>query len=236
MPQAANRSVTGYERFKNRTTEEYVASRQMRTGSKQVRNFTHYIISTNNLDCLPLAHRDRRALSMVDHGQPLTLAERTAWSNFCDGDEGPALVAGLLANWDHPAGYSPYADVPQTAGALELQMESRAPLVALLAECFDGGKGIFAKDIGRSGDICAQLGTAHEAATRKMDLSPSSISRAARKAGAVQIGSPTNSGSRALCWRNQTYWSSVAPSKVRAYIETGTLPDNYPKAEDSDHD
>jgi hypothetical protein len=236
MPQVASRSATGYERFKNRTTEEYVASRQMRTGSKQVRNFTHYIISTNNLDCLPLAHRDRRALSMVDHGQPLTLAERTAWANFCDGEEGPALVAGLLANWKHPADYSPYADVPQTAGALELQMESRSPLVVLLSECFAGGKGVFAKDIGRPADICAELGTAYATATRRMDLSPSSVSRAARKAGAIQIGNPTNSGSRALCWRKQTYWIDVPPKAFSAYIETGTPPDDYPKIEVSDHD
>jgi hypothetical protein len=236
MPQVASRSATGYERFKNRTTEEYVASRQMRTGSKQVRNFTHYIISTNNLDCLPLAHRDRRALSMVDHGQPLTLPERTAWANFCDGDEGPALVAGLFANWKHPADYSPYADVPQTAGAQELQMESRSPLVVLLAECFAGGKGIFAKDIGRPADICAELGTAYATATRRMDLSPSSVSRAARKAGAIQIGNPTNPGSRALCWRKQTYWIDVPPKTFSAYIEAGTTPDDYPKTEVSVHD
>jgi hypothetical protein len=236
MPQAASRSATGYERFKNRTTEEYVASRQMRTGSKQIRNFTHYVISTNNMDCLPLAHRDRRALSMVDHGQPLSMAERNAWANFCDGDEGPALVAGLLANWKHPTDYSPYADVPQTAGALEMQMESRSPLVALLAECFAECKGVFAKDIGRPADICAELGTAYPTATRRMDLSPSSVGRAARKAGAIQIGNPTNAGSRALCWRKQTYWIDV-PAKARsAYIETGTPPDDYPKTEVTDHD
>lgn len=236
MPQSASRSAIGYERFKSRTTEEYVASRQMRIGSKQVRNFTHYVISTNNLDCLPLAQGDRRALVMVDHGQPLTLAERVAWENFCSGEEGPELVAGLFANWQHPDHYNPFDDVPQTAGALEMQQESRNPLVALLAECFAEGKDFFAKDIGRAQDICAQLGTLYSTATRGLDLTPSSVSRAARKAGAVQVGSPTNASRRALCWRRQTYWQGKKPEVVYSYLMENTVPDDLPKVEGVDHE
>ncbi|WP_223456533.1 primase-helicase family protein [Pseudomonas sp. GL-RE-19] len=230
MPSAANKNRDGYERFKNRVSENKVASRQMNTGSRQILNTTHYFITTNHKDCLPLAAKDRRMLVFVNPGESMTTQQRAEWEAFIDGD-GPALVAGLLSNWTHAKGYNHRDGAPQTAGALELQMESRNPLESLLAELMAEGNGVFAKDVGRAKEIAAELGTAHTTATRHMSLDPSAISKALRKVGAIQIGNPTNAGSRALCWRKQAYWADVQPKVFNAYIETNTLPDDYPRDE-----
>ncbi|MDD2135660.1 primase-helicase family protein [Pseudomonas kurunegalensis] len=128
---ARSEKADGYENFKNMISEEQTSFEGKGRAAKDIRNITHYIVTTNNKDALPLMQGDRRIAVFMCNSERRSDAyydELMAWMK----GPGPSLLAGVLATWKFDADWNPYAPVPQTEAAKELQGVSQGPLFANL--------------------------------------------------------------------------------------------------------
>ncbi|BBU44949.1 hypothetical protein PPTS312_28640 [Pseudomonas putida] len=122
-----------YENFKNMISEGQTSFEGKGRPAKDIRNITHFVITTNHRDALPLAQGDRRIAVFqceADRKPPEYYVKLLEWM---DGP-GPALVAGVLATWKFDADWNPYAPVPQTEAAKALQGISQGTLYVKLLE------------------------------------------------------------------------------------------------------
>ncbi|WP_414157273.1 primase-helicase family protein [Pseudomonas sp. BNK-15] len=218
----------GYERFKNMISEEQVSFEGKGKAARDIRNITHYVVTTNNDDALPLMEGDRRVLVLRCSAQPKEpgyYKELGAWM----AGPGPALLAGVLSRWQFPAEWDPKAPVPQTEASREMQHAARSALVSFIDELVQDGKAPFDRDLGRCTGVIEQLGTLYPTATKGFRLDPVSLAKAFRALEYSQVNAKaTRAADKAWCWRNFGCWDSQSPKVFNAHIGQGVTPPGYP--------
>jgi hypothetical protein len=133
---ARSEKADNYENFKSMISEEQTSFEGKHRAAKDIRNITHFIVTTNHRDALPLAQGDRRIAVFkceADRKHPDYYVKLLAWAE----GPGPALLAGVLAQWQFPADWNAYAPVPQTDAAKALQSASQGSLFTNLQEMYD---------------------------------------------------------------------------------------------------
>ncbi|MFB1632496.1 primase-helicase family protein [Pseudomonas sp. AP-1] len=126
----------GYERFKNMISEEQVSFEGKGKAARDIRNITHYVVTTNNDDALPLMEGDRRVLVLRCTAQPKDDAYYKALAAWMEGP-GPALLAGVLSRWQFPAEWDPKAAVPQTEASRAMQKANKGEQFSLIEELLE---------------------------------------------------------------------------------------------------
>lgn len=208
---ARTEKADGYENFKNMISEEDTSFEGKGRAAKDIRNITHYIVTTNNLGALPLMQGDRRIAVFTCNAerQPDTYyRDLHAWIE----GPGPALVAGMLAQWDL-RGFDPYAPVPQTEAARAMQKESRGLLTMLIEELIEERRPPFDKDFGSTMDLTMQLNTLYAAnLLRNTAVNHRTLPASLQVLGAKQrmLCFADAEGKRGTCrvwvWRDSEHW------------------------------
>ncbi|WP_143516213.1 primase-helicase family protein [Pseudomonas sp. B10(2017)] len=166
---ARSEKADGYENFKNMISEEQVSFEGKGRAAKDIVNITHYIVTTNNKDALPLMQSDRRIAVFMCNATPKPDAyyiRLRAWME----NEGPSLVAGVLAQWKFPADWNPYAPVPQTAAARAMQDAAQGELYGVVKELIDQRREPFDKDIIVVGEAATKLNNMGLALTKPANI------------------------------------------------------------------
>ncbi len=214
-----------YEQFKNAVSEEFVQFEGKGRASKEIRNIAHYIITTNHTKALPLMKGDRRICVLKCTAQRKDDAYYTRLINWME-NEGPGLLAGVLAQWVFPAGWDPYAPAPQTDAAKFMQEEAQSSLDSLLVEMIEEGMAPFDLDGGKPMDLLVQLQTLHGATLLKgVPLNHRTLPATLKRIGAqfrlVHLPLP-NGGqttARIYVWRNwEEKWINWNPVELHNYV------------------
>ncbi|MNF56626.1 hypothetical protein D3C84_381210 [compost metagenome] len=237
---ARSEKADGYENFKSQVSEPVTQFEGKGRASKEIRNITHYIVTTNHDDALPLMEGDGRIAvlrCLEPRKDDAYYEELVAW---IDGPGAPAL-AGVLLKWVFPAGWKPHAPVPQTAAAKAMQAAARGELEALLAELIGAGTAPCDKDIIFAAELCAQLNTLYgNALGRPANLT--SVGRALKAIGAEfcekrieSFDGKTSSKCKFYLLRNKEQWASATPKQRADHLKDGkrlfAVPAETPKHE-----
>lgn len=220
---ARSEKADGYENFKSQVSEEDTQFEGKGRASREIRNIAHYIITTNNLDSLPLMENDGRiaVLRCLEERQSDDYYQTLV--RWIDGPGAPAL-AHILATWRFPAGWDPYAPVPQTAAAKAMQRAARGDLVCLLEELIQDGSQPFDKDLGRVMDLIPQIDTAYSSVLRGTKLNTRTMPAALERLGHIQmpminyqVGTEWRTA-RVWCWRNYEKWADATPQEIAVAV------------------
>lgn len=211
-----------YERFKNDVSEEFVHFEGKGRASKEIRNIAHYIISTNHKDALPLMKGDRRNCALVctaDRKPDEYYQNLIPWME----SEGPALLAGVLAQWKFPAEWDPYAPAPQTEAAQALQRDSRSVLAITIEDLIAEGRAPFDLELRPYIDIATHLNSLYgDNLLRGVCINHKTLPIALQAAGAVQLNPESKRPSdKPWCWRRVEFWQSKSPKERRDYMLSG---------------
>ncbi|MDT4834242.1 hypothetical protein FQZ97_678760 [compost metagenome] len=222
-----------YERFKSLVSEPTMEFEGKGRASRTVANFVHWIITTNNADCLPLMQGDRRVLVLRCEAPPKDASYYDELAAWIDGN-GPEQLAGCFAKWTFPSEFNPHGHAPQTAATRLTQKESRDPLTGLVEELIATRKPPFDLDLGRLTSLIEQLNTLYPGNLKGHRVSHKTLPAAIRAAGGELLKSGTSSGDRAWCWRNQAAWDAAGATAWKLHIgERQTLKSVDNVADDS---
>lgn len=234
-----------YETFKSMVSEEDMQFEGKGRASKEIRNITHFVITTNHEDALPLMENDGRICvlrCLEPRKDDAYYDELVAW---IDGPGAPAL-AQILDTWKFPAGWKPHAPVPQTAATKAMQKSAKGELHSVVTDMIDAGEAPFEKDIIIVADACNVLNNSGRALTKPANETT---------LGAVlkdKYGEPLFR--RILCAdgvvrmkryyviRNAPKWDIATSEQKGEHLNTGARlfavqsPDDCPKTEVSDHE
>lgn len=211
--------VDGYEKFKNMISEEQVSFEGKGRAARDQANITHYIVTTNNNDALPLMERDRRVVVLQCLSEPKAPEYYKALGAWMEG-EGPAALANVLMHWKFPDTWDAMAPVPQTKATQSMQHEARGGLVELIESLIEEGRAPFDRDIGRPLDIQLQLEALYGTVLRGVRLNHKTLAGALEKLGACNytIAFITKDGkrttSRVWVWRNHEEWATRTGQEV----------------------
>lgn len=206
-------------------SEKTRKSEDKQKDAKPVKNFLNLILTSNNLQALPLAMGCPRFNIFRYDGQRMPPEYYKTLGEWIAGP-GPALFAGVLANWVFPDDWDVVNGgrlAPQTSTALAMQREARADLINFLEGLIDSRAAPFDRPIGRPGQVVEQLGLLYPTNCRAMKVSARTVAEALRKLGATIIGSGTASKDKAMCWRNQQKWAAVRLKEWKAYLDDNAL-------------
>lgn len=204
-----------YETFKSLISEIKMEFEGKGKGSNYRRNCLHWIITTNNADCIPMMAGDGRILVLRceatrrDDDYYKRLAD---WMEF----DGPELLAGCFARWPFPDDWDPKAPVPQTEATVLTQVESRSGLTVFIDELVQNARPPFDKDIGRCTALIEQLSMMYPANMKAYRLNNRTLPSSLRELGykQIQMGYETSKGTRVStpvwCWRNYETWLNTA--------------------------
>lgn len=223
---AKSEKADGYEHFKNMISEEQTSFEGKGRAAKDIVNITHFIITTNNLDALPLMQGDRRIAVFMCNAEPKPADYYVRMHAWMAGP-GPSLVAGVLAQWQFPANWNPHAPVPQTDATRTLQDAAQGGLHELVKELVEDFRPPFDRDLIAIDSAVVQLN----------ELYPT-LSKAANRTSLGKVlkaicGEPEQlrirrreDGStpnvRVYLLRNAMKWRSHAtPEQRRAHIDHG---------------
>lgn len=221
---AKSDKMDGYERFKNTVSERTLQFEGKGRASREMRNIAHFIVTTNNSDCLPLMEDDGRVLVLRCESKRRHddyYRELHRWMS----EEGPSKVAGMFSKWDFPDDWNPYAPVPQTAACQLTQEESKSPLVQFLGDLIDGCSMPFEKDFGTCQDAIEQIGTAYPSNSRTLRMTTRSVPQALMALGATQVRLSYTSKDgkrrtvRLWVWRNHNDWVQENGLPTQALFE-----------------
>jgi hypothetical protein len=222
---ARSEKVDGYENFKSQISEEDVQFEGKGRASRRIRNITHYIVTTNHEDALPLMEKDGRiaVLQCLAERQPDEYYKKLV--DWIDGP-GAGALAQILSTWVFPKDWDPYAPVPQTAAARAMQKASRDELEVLLAELIEASAAPCDKDIMIVDDLCAQMNTLFgNSLTRR--ASRTSVGKALQAIGAEycekRIESPDGKtpNRKFYVTRNKEQWAQATPKQRGDHLNTG---------------
>lgn len=220
---ARNDKVDNYETFKSLVSEGTMEFEGKGRASKEVKNFLHWIITTNNSDCLPLMDKDGRILVMRCEAER---KDNAYYENLIDWIEGPGpeLLAGCFAKWQFPADWDPYAPVPQTEACKVTQLESRSMVGGFVKELISTAKPPFDKDLGRVTGLIEQLGTLYPSNIKSLRLNSRTLPAALTELGHIQIPVTytTTKGTKistpVWCWRDKERWLNEPGQVVGDYL------------------
>jgi hypothetical protein len=217
---ARSDKADGYERFKNMISEDLVSFEGKGRAAREIANITHYIVSTNHNDALPLMEKDGRVLVLrctAERRSDGYYKQLLEWIN----GPGPANLAGVLLKWQFPKDWDAFAPVPQTESTLQMQKESRGGLILFIEELIEERRPPFDKDIGRVLDINMQMETLYGTTLRGFRLNNRTLPQALERAGAVPLPTAaftTKDGrqttTRAWCWRNHERWHDAPGTEI----------------------
>ncbi|MFG0496397.1 primase-helicase family protein [Pseudomonas sp. YQ_13] len=213
-----------YEHFKNTVSEEEVSFEGKGKAAKDIVNVTHYLITTNHQDALPLMQNDRRIAVLMCTARPKPptyYAELRAWFT----GPGPAIVANLLRTWQFPADWNTHAPVPQTAAARAMQDAAQGDLHTLVKELIEDRLPPFDRDMIVIDDVVAQLKTLY--ASLKTQPNRTNLAEVLKKLCGEKeqlripgIGKTDNV--RVYLVRNKDQWMKAASPAQRAeHMKTG---------------
>lgn len=155
---AKSERADGYEHFKNMISEEDTSFEGKGRAAKDIKNITHFVVTTNNLDALPLMQGDRRVAAFMCNTQPKPAEYYVKLHAWMEGP-GPALVAGVLAQWQFDASWNPHAPVPQTDATRTLQDAAQGGLHELVKELVEDCSAPFDRDLIAVDTAVVQLNT-----------------------------------------------------------------------------
>lgn len=212
-----------YETFKSWISEDTMEFEGKGRASREMDNFVHWIITTNNADCLPLMQGDGRVLVLRTEATRRDNAYYAALAEWIDGP-GPELVAGCFYRWVFPDGFDPYAPAPQTRATVLTQHESRGGLACFLEELIAMQRPPFDKDLGRVSSIIEQLDTLYSANMRALKANHKTIPAALQSLGHehTHVNIVLKNGTRAKVpvwiWRNHNKWIKEKGLAVGEYL------------------
>lgn len=201
-----------YENLKNFVSERVLLAEGKNTKHREIANCVHNIITTNNADALPLMNKDGRILVLRCEAERRPDAYYRDLAAWMEGP-GPHLLAGVLAKWKFPAGWDPYAPVPQTDAVRRTQREARPAVELFVEDLIERRAAPFDKDHGHAADLVEQLGTLYPTNIRGLHLTRISLGRALKTLGAVQVrvdwikANGTRTTSVPYVWRNVDQWT-----------------------------
>lgn len=207
-----------YERFKSLISEEETGFEGKGRAAKSISNVTHYIITTNHEDALPLMERDGRIAifrCLADRKDNAYYAEMHKWFE----GPGPAALAQCLATWQFPKGWDPHAPVPQTQAAQDAQRASRGGIVTLIEELIESGRQPFDKDIGTVSALAEQIAALYPQNSKA--LNNRTLPQALERLGGRQLNKSAyntkaghRSTTRCWCWRNFEKWEAATGQDI----------------------
>ncbi|MFT2161518.1 primase-helicase family protein [Pseudomonas putida] len=212
----------GYEHFKNMISEEQTSFEGKGKAARDIVNITHYIVTTNNKDALPLMQNDRRIAVFMCNAAPMPDSYYRNLHKWMEGP-GPAQVAGMLAQWDL-RGFDPYAPVPQTDATRALQEAARGDLHELVKELVEDGQAPFDRDIIVIDTAAIQLNTLFPA--MKYPANRTSLAKVLKticgcdKPDQLRVAG-SSSPVRVYLVRNAQVWRAATPEQRRNHLDTG---------------
>lgn len=223
---ARSDKADGYEDFKTQISEEDTQFEGKGRAAREVRNIAHYIVTTNNIDCLPLMQNDRRIAVLMTVEQPLIHSYYTKLVEWVDGPGAP-IVANMLRCWQFPTGWNPYAPAPQTDAARTVQKEARGQLEMLVEQLVEERLPPFDKDLGRPMDLCMQLTTMYGGTlARNVAINNKTLPKILSKvcgAASMMINYAKTDGNRTTarlwCWRNQDKWTKAPHQEIAEVLD-----------------
>lgn len=240
---ARSDKTEGYERFKDMVSGEDGAFEGKGRAAKQVRNIAHYVVTTNNADALPLMDQDRRVLVLRCEAQPQPPEYYEELGAWIDGD-GPALLAGVLAQWKFAKDWKYRDSVPQTEATRLMQRESRGDLAMLVDDLIERGLPPFDRDFVAAGEACVVINgnPAHRGQISR-DANLTSLGKVLRaRCGDARKTRVTVKGKCESQWlffcRNAEQWTQATPEQRGHHLEHPGAPRLFPvqQAEVVDHE
>jgi hypothetical protein len=231
---ARSEKADGYENFKSQISEEEAQFEGKGRAAKEIRNIAHYIITTNNLDALPMMQGDRRIAVLMCESKPRDAAYYTKLVAWIDGPGAPAL-ANVLRTWEFPATWNAHAPAPKTSAAKTMQKAARGTLASTIAELIEERLPPFDRDLGRCMALTGQLAVLYgNSSLRGVLINNKTLPAALKENGAELLGG-TNSKYKIWCWRNDDLHSSNGPAEWDKHLESGTraypVPSEAPSSE-----
>jgi len=227
----------GYEDFKTQISESKTQFEGKGRAAREVRNIAHYIITTNNIDCLPLMQNDRRIAVLMTVKPPLPSEYYIAFVKWIEGP-GAGIVANLLRTWQFPADWSPHAPAPQTEAALAVQRESRGALRGLVERAIEAD--YKHRDLVTSEAVAITVATKYGTILDKKPT-PGAVGRVLTalygKSDQKDIkrpGQPLERQVRFYVVRYGQQWERASPEDRGLHLETGKRPFNVPEAGDTE--
>ncbi|MNJ17097.1 hypothetical protein D3C77_113720 [compost metagenome] len=223
---ARSDKADSYESFKNLISEDHVSFEGKGRAAKDIRNITHFVVTTNNLDALPLMRGDRRIAVLVCNSERQPDAYYKALAEWIDGP-GPAIMAHVLEQWKFPTEWDPHAPVPQTKAARIMQDAAQGELFDLVQELIEERRPPFDRDLIVIDQACAQLDTLYQPSLRVRPNRTSLGSVLKSLTGdSTQARVTYQNGvtlrPRLYCLRNSEQWTLATPEQRGAHLEQGT--------------
>ena len=207
-----------YERFKNMISEPDLQFEGKGRASKNIRNIAHFILTTNHDDALPLMEKDGRILVLRCEAARRPDAYYRGLAEWMEGP-GPSLLAGVLAQWQFPKDWDPYAPVPQTEACVRTQQESRPGLEGFIAELMASHAAPFDKDFGKIASLVEEMHTLYPGNCRGFKVNNIWMARALQGLGAERVkvqwqrANTMWTSAVPYVWRNADRWITLAPDK-----------------------
>lgn len=211
----------GYERFKNQISEEQISFEGKGKAARDIANVTHYIVTTNNGDALPLMEKDRRVCVLACEEEPKEPSYYKALGAWMEGP-GPGLLAAFLRDFKFPADWDYRAPVPQTAASRAMQQAGKSDLRLLVEDLIERRRDPFHRDFSPVGELCASLNGnhAHRGQLSK-DVNQTSLGKVLRDLCGEQIQFRVKRKDeearpvRVALWRNPEHWVEGATPEQR---------------------
>lgn len=224
---AKTEKADGYENLKSQISEESVSFEGKGRAAREIKNIAHYIITTNNLDALPLMQGDRRIAVLMCDSVPKSTTYYEKLVAWIDGPGAPAL-ANVLRCWEFPESWNPYAPAPQTDAARIMQRESRGALHAIVEELIEGHRAPFDRDLVTINAACLALETQYGKILQR-EISPVKLGRVLNdicgKPSQKDIRRPGQATERKVRYyvvRNGEKWEKSTPEQRGDHLEKGT--------------
>lgn len=214
----------GYERFKTLVSEPEQMFEGKGRAARAIKNITHFIITTNNEDALPLMENDGRIAvfrCLSERKSNDYYATLDAWQK----GPGPSAVAQVLATWKFPEGWNAMAPVPQTEATHAMQKLNQGELRPIVEELIENRTTPFNRDFGQPAALVTQLAGMYPA----VKVNATTLGKVFKSMGlqADHKFRTERHGNIRLCiWRNAKQWNEWArtPEERSAHIESGLRP------------
>ena len=218
---AKSEKADGYEHFKNMISEEQTSFEGKGRAAKDIVNITHFVVTTNNLDALPLMQGDRRIAVFMCNAQPKPADYYVKLHAWMAGP-GPSLVAGVLAQWQFPADWNPHAPVPQTEATRTLQNAAQGGLHELVKELVEDFRAPFDRDLIAVDSAVIQLNTLYPTLSKAANRT--SLGKVLKaicgEPEALRVASSKHPV-RLYLLRNAKQWRVATPEQRSAHIVDG---------------
>jgi len=223
---ARSEKADGYENFKSMVSEESVSFEGKGRAAREIKNIAHYIITTNNLDALPLMQGDRRIAVLMCSAAPRDEYYYQQLVEWIDGPGAPAL-ANVLRTWEFPANWNPYAPAPQTEAAKLMQRAARGALHCLIEEMVEERMPPFDHDLIIVDEACRQLETSHGATLPRGSINRTTLGKVLgdicgeRVQMRIKEADGASKPVKVYILRHREHWETATPEQRGEHMRNG---------------